>query len=396
MPSDQSTWLISVPESGDAEGLFHELSSKLGSGSKSGQPSNLSQLSIPSFKTGTLDSLIALSEELPKHDSFFTATVAKTVDTLRNLLNNDPSKLSQHVLVNEQPVDFYLLRGWSWNEGRYGVQRSLREMVDVLSKEMTSIDNVMKTKLTNYNLAKGSLVQMQRKKTGNLSVRSLVDIVKKEHFVSDSEYLQTVLVAVPKNSVKEWNVKYERLTPMVVPRSSTLIDADDEYSLFAVVIFRRVHDDFVQKCRENKFIVREFSFSEEAIEKQREELETADTTEKELWTELLQVSRTNFSESFQVLVHLKVLELFVESVLRYGLPAHYIGFFVKPEPKTTKRTLATLQSQLAYLGGRSNPDKSKGKKSGGGGTDDLGGEYQTILEQEYFDFVLFEIPWIVL
>ena len=30
---------------------------------------------------------------------------------------------------------------------------------------MTSIDNVMKTKLNNYNLAKGSLVQMQRKKT---------------------------------------------------------------------------------------------------------------------------------------------------------------------------------------------------------------------------------------
>lgn len=30
---------------------------------------------------------------------------------------------------------------------------------------MTSIDNVMKTKLQNYNLAKGSLQQMQRKKT---------------------------------------------------------------------------------------------------------------------------------------------------------------------------------------------------------------------------------------
>ena len=50
-----------------------------------------------------------------------------------------------------------------------------------------------------------------------------------------------------------------------------------------------------------------------------------------------------------------------------------------------------MQSQLAYLGGRANPDKSKGKKSGGGGTDDLGGEYQTILEQEYFDFVLFDL-----
>lgn len=30
---------------------------------------------------------------------------------------------------------------------------------------MTSIDNTMRAKLTNYNLVKGSLVQMQRKKT---------------------------------------------------------------------------------------------------------------------------------------------------------------------------------------------------------------------------------------
>lgn len=56
------------------------------------------------------------------------------MDTLRNLLNNDPSKLSQHILVNEQSVDEYLLQDWRWNEGRYGVQRGLREMVDVLVK----------------------------------------------------------------------------------------------------------------------------------------------------------------------------------------------------------------------------------------------------------------------
>lgn len=30
---------------------------------------------------------------------------------------------------------------------------------------MTSIDNIMKNKLQSYNLAKGSLAQMQRKKT---------------------------------------------------------------------------------------------------------------------------------------------------------------------------------------------------------------------------------------
>jgi V-type H+-transporting ATPase subunit C len=37
---------------------------------------------------------------------------------------------------------------------------------------MTSIDTAMKNKLTSYNLAKGSLVQMQRRKTCAAPVHS--------------------------------------------------------------------------------------------------------------------------------------------------------------------------------------------------------------------------------
>lgn len=81
-------------------------------------------------------------------------------------------------------------------------------------QEMVSIDNAMKAKLNNYNLVKGSLVQMQRKKLyvsclpctlcsyivtrGNLSVRSLAEVVSKDDFIPDSEHMETLLVAVPK------------------------------------------------------------------------------------------------------------------------------------------------------------------------------------------------------
>jgi len=311
---------------------------------------------------------------------------------LRNLLNNDPSKLAQHILVEERPVDEYLLNDWSWNEGRYVLHKSLKEIADTLAKELTSIDNIMKSKLNNYNLAKGSLVQMQRKKTGNLSIRSLVDIVTKENFIQDSEYMETLLIAVPKSLIKEWNSKYEKLTSMVVPRSSSSLASDEDYALFSVVIFRRVHEEFVNKCRENKFIVRDFAFSEENIHTQKEELEAADVTEKELWTELLRLARTNFSEAFQLLVHLKVLRLFVESVLRYGLPTNYMGLVIKPDPKYSKKILGQLQAHFTYLGSRFG--RVAGAKGSTSANEDFVGEYQTLLEQEMFDFVLYEIPWI--
>lgn len=34
--------------------------------------------------------------------------------------------------------------------------------------------------------------------SGSLLTRNLADLVKKEHFILDSEYLQTLLVIVPK------------------------------------------------------------------------------------------------------------------------------------------------------------------------------------------------------
>ena len=44
--------------------------------------------------------------------------------------------------------------------------------------------------------------------------------MKKEDFVLNSEYLTTLLVVVPRAQAHEWALKYEKLTDMVVPRSS--------------------------------------------------------------------------------------------------------------------------------------------------------------------------------
>jgi V-type H+-transporting ATPase subunit C len=63
---------------------------------------------------------------------------------------------------------------------------------------------------------------------------------------------------------------------------------------------------------------------------------------------------------------------------------------MQPEPKLTKKTLTLLTNYFSYLSPRSN--RAKGTKVD---NEEFVGEYQTLLEQEFFDFVLFEVPWIV-
>jgi hypothetical protein len=55
-----------------------------------------------------------------------------------------------------------------------------------------------------------------------------------------------------------WSSRARRSEPPFFMRLSGLTDgreiaSDDEFTLFGVVVFRRVHDEFQQKCRENKY-----------------------------------------------------------------------------------------------------------------------------------------------
>ena len=85
----------------------------------------------------------------------------------------------------------------------------------------------------------------------------------------------------------------------------------------------------------------------------------------------------------------------MESVLRYGLPADYAGVIVKPEPKTAVKTLKTLSSHFSYLASTSRaPSHNKGKKGGEGVSEEVGGEFASVMEAEYYDFVLYEVPMV--
>ncbi|WVN90701.1 uncharacterized protein L203_105943 [Cryptococcus depauperatus CBS 7841] len=363
MPSDLAYWLISAPlKYGGPQSMLDEVRGAL-------PGAFVAEWDIPEFKTGTLSSLLTLSDALPKLDSAFTGTVSKLLDQLRTLVENNSSKVQQHARVNDRPAEEYVMgggKGFKWDKGRWGEGSKVGDVLEMLTSEMNTIESTQKQKAQSYNLAKGSLTNLQRKQNGNLSQRSLLDVVKKEHLV-DSEYLETLVVAVPKNLAKEWTEKYERLTSMVVPRSSQQIADDDEYVLRTVTVFKKVRDDYIHKCRENKFIVRDFHWDDSALEKSKKDLAELEVEEKELWTELLRLTRINFSEAYQILAHLKTIRLFVESVLRYGLPAAYSGVVIKPDTKTAAKTLRSLTSHYSHFASK----RDKEKKGQGAG-DDVG------------------------
>ena len=116
---------------------------------------------------------------------------------------------------------------------------------------------------------------------------------------------------------------------MVIPRSSEQIDADNEFSLFAVSTFKKHSAEFVHKCREKKWTPRDFRYTEGSKEQEQKEVERLSQEERKLWGEALRLGRTGYSESAMTFIHVLALRVFVETILRYGLPADFVCGLVK-------------------------------------------------------------------
>lgn len=303
---------------------------------------------IPDLKVGTLDKLVGLSDDLGKLDSFVEQVTRKVASYLGEVLEDQRDKLQENLMANNTDLPSYLTR-FQWDIAKYPIKQSLSNIADIISKQVGQIDADLKTKSSAYNNLKGSLQTLEKKQTGSLLTRNLADLVKKEHFILDSEYLTTLLVIVPKVQTQDWNATYEKLTDMIVPRSSQLVTQDNEYCLYTVSLFKKVVEEFKLHAREKKFVVRDFTYNEEELAAGKSEITKLVTDKKKQFGPLVRWLKVNFSECFCAWIHVKALRVFVESVLRYGLPVSFQAILIHPNKKLVKRLRDALHQLYGHL-----------------------------------------------
>ncbi|XP_032639237.1 V-type proton ATPase subunit C 2 isoform X1 [Chelonoidis abingdonii] len=347
-------WLISAP--GDKVNL--EALERMNTVTSKANLSSNNKFLIPDLKVGTLDALVGLSDELGKLDSFAESIIKKIAQYIGEVMEDSKDKVQENLLANGGlknkmkclKIDLisYLTR-FEWDMAKYPIKQPLKNISEALAKQITQIETDLKSRTAAYNNIKGNLQSLERKTVGNLLTRTLADIVNKEDFVLNSEYLITLLVVVPKSNYAQWQKTYESLSDMVVPRSTKMIAEDTEGGLFTVTLFRKVMDDFKAKARENRFMVREFYFDEKELKCEKEEIMKLASDKKQQYGPLLRWLKVNFSEAFVAWIHVKALRVFVESVLRYGLPVNFQAMLLQPSKKSVKRLRDVLNAVFKHL-----------------------------------------------
>ncbi|XP_056248626.1 V-type proton ATPase subunit C 1-B isoform X1 [Seriola aureovittata] len=379
-------WLISVPLDKTSSNSVEKLKRTL---SKTNLAS-CCKFSIPDLKVGILDSLLSMSDDLSKLDTLTESVIKKTYQCMREVMEQSTDKVLENTLAKGVDLMSYVTK-FQWDKAKYPTALPLSSLADIINKEVSQVETELKSRAAAYNSVKTSLQSLEHKLDGNMQTRSLNDIVRKEDLVV-SEYLTTLLVVVTRGSYLQWERTYESLSEFVVPRSSRKLYEDGEAGVFSVTLFKRAVCEFKAKAQESKFTVREYGFDLE--EKKQQEMKQLSVHKKEQYGIFVCWLKVHFSEVFIAWIHLKGLRVFVESVLRYGLPVNYQALLLQTDRKRSKKVREELDSLFMHL----DPTATASKTDVKGLTQPsllplllVSCDIPGLCQQEYFSYICFHI-----
>eukprot|EP01084_Bolivina_argentea_P089178 160957_1 len=400
-------WLIAIPNQGNKNRTMQTLQSNVES--RGGEHFSLNKLPIGRLKVGTLDKLIALSDDLGRIDASGRNVVQKLHRSYAELEENTDQLLS----VYNKSIRGYITN-FLWDEGHFNPRAQLRDLVQVIHSNMVKTAEHLRKWSSSLSEIQNELNAIERKKTGSLMNKSLNQFINRDDWYC-GEYITSALVVVPNSKCNEFKEKYEFFedTPahkayyaqmnqkveaqvqaqadhddhdagnndvqlqaqpvnkllaaecrVVVPNSYKEITKDAEFSLFRVLLLRRGYEWFKFVSMKNGYAVRDFALPDEkgALGGVDEEKTVIDLQKKELSQKkkLKLFCKNTFSETFANWMHLKIIRCFVESVLRFGLPVDFTISVVKPMRGKEKQMLKSLEQKYSFL-----LDKILQQKQGG-------------------------------
>ncbi|GMH73945.1 hypothetical protein TL16_g06327, partial [Triparma laevis f. inornata] len=315
----------------------------------------LFKIDVPTLLVGTLDSLMTLSDDLIKQDMAVETVVKKIERT-----HQDLSKTDTGIPVNGISKESFT-SNFAWDYAKYPHRRPLKELVQLVTTGVASIEEELRNLSTTLADKASSLNEVRRKKAGSMLVSdlssTLPDNVVSQINLLDSDYLKTVFVAVPKSLKKNFQDRDSQKGSPVVPGSARCVMEDFESSLFTLTIL----DLFGKACRDKRFVLKPFKHDPGAEGRNKVELEEGAAKVEHMQASLGRWCKAHYGEAFISWVHLKIIRVFIESVLRYGLPVNVTTAVYQINSGKGD----VLQGQLTEMFKHLSPEEEEGEKEEG-------------------------------
>jgi len=318
----------------------------------------IARFDVPeSLKFGSFDSLIKLTDDLQKTDSLIESSLRRIE---RQILDLDPRAEFKIISQRKQSSLEAYVRSFTWDDHKFPRTRALTDNLALLLSSVQKLDEEVKNKAFTFAEVKTQWANIQKSKQAggatllNVDLNDILtpEVVTPEDFV-ETEHLTTVLVIVPKQDDKRWLANYEQLSSLVVPKSAKAFRASDKEGniLYRVIVFKKEVENFMKNARSQKFSVRDFKYSEQEYRNAVDRNQTLKAEFAKQETFLRKVCHAAFSDTLVAWCHLKAMRVFVEAVLRYGVPPNFAAFIIKPSKgKSNTKLLKAINEVFSASG----------------------------------------------
>lgn len=294
-----------------------------------------------SLMFGSFDNLIRLTDDLAKADYQCDSIVHRLE---RQYLDVDPKAICKVKSQRQEKSFIEYIQNWQWDEAKYPRTRQITDNLTLLMSVVNKLDEEARNKMAQYNESKTQKSNLAKKDGSSLLNRDLVDLLTPDVVRMGSttsagddfiytDHMTTVCVIITRGSDQEFLKKYETFCEKVIPQSAKhfkSLDDKDGNMLWRVVLFRSVAEDFKKACRERRYTPRDFEYSEESYKKLLQQREAIDDTVKRQHDRVRGLCQASWSDCMVAWIHIKAMRVFVESVLRFGMPPRFASFVVVP------------------------------------------------------------------
>jgi len=283
-----------------------------------------------------------LGDDLHKTDQIVESIVRKiersAIELTMSAGGKEPPKDS--LTVGGVPSSRYIQQ-FAWDYAKYPNRRPLQELVAMIGGSVTAIDEELKQLQQSYQDKQVLLQEGKRRKTTSLLVADLNDVLTAadmQHVeVHDTEYLKTLFIAVPANVEAEFKKEIYNVGTDMVGYGGPACSRDPK-SLGQPVKARLVRD--------KRYVIRNFKYDPSQAQRTTMALEQLNVEVESMKNGLARWCKTHYGETFVAWMHIKVIRVFVESVLRYGLPVDFTAVLYKCPYGKEKDLVDALDASL--------------------------------------------------
>uniref|UniRef100_A0A915PK89 V-type proton ATPase subunit C n=1 Tax=Setaria digitata TaxID=48799 RepID=A0A915PK89_9BILA len=274
-----------------------------------------SKIQTPKFRIAPKSELYELSKDMLQLDHSVENLFRFLLSTFEDVLQQEGVDLLEHLITQKQLYGGNITN-FSWDVAKYSPYLFLSDLCHLFYKHFHELDQQMRSNVATYkeNLKVAAEYIIAEE---TLATQNLARCVYQESVI-DTEYIQSVYVAVPRQLATKWLEVYETLHDSVVSCSSCFITEDNDYKLYAVVIIRKGFLEFRDNCAKNGFIAREYQSDQDGFARKLHEQRKLEEATQYQNVMLIQWLKVISDDLFELLLHIKLFRAYVGSLLRYG------------------------------------------------------------------------------